>query len=80
MYYNQSASFIARGAAEETYGYYSSIQMTSYALGYPIVTGCHHTHRVSALREIGGFAPHEADDLLITVHYRAAGWKGVYVP
>jgi glycosyl transferase family 2 len=79
-YYNQPASFIARGAAEETYAYYSSIQMTSYGLGYPIVTGCHNVHRTSALREVGGFAPHEADDLLITILYRTAGWRGVYVP
>jgi len=80
VYYNQSASFIARGAAEETYAYYSSIQMSSYAIGYPIVTGCHTTHRTTALRSVGGFAPHEADDLLITLLYRAAGWNGVYVP
>ncbi len=80
VYYNQSASFVAHGAAEETYAYYSSIQMSSYALGYPIVTGCHTVQRASALREVGGFAPHEADDLLITVHYRAARWRGVYVP
>src|SRR4051812_25783760 len=69
-YYNQSASFIARGAAEETYAYYSSIQMSSYGLGYPIVTGCHNVHRSAALRQVGGFAPHEADDLLITLLYR----------
>jgi cellulose synthase (UDP-forming) len=80
VYYNQAASFIARGAAEETYAYYSSLQMTSYAIGYPIVTGCHNTHRVTALKDVGGFAPHEADDLLITIYYRVAGWKGVYVP
>jgi cellulose synthase (UDP-forming) len=80
FYYNQEASFIARGAAEETYAYYSSIQMCSYAIGYPIVTGCHNVHRTTALQQVGGFAPHEADDLLITIHYRGAGWKGVYVP
>jgi cellulose synthase (UDP-forming) len=80
VYYNQPASFVARGAAEETYAYYSSIQMTTYALGYPIVTGCHNVHRANALRQVGGFAPHEADDLLITTLYRAAGWRGVYVP
>jgi cellulose synthase/poly-beta-1,6-N-acetylglucosamine synthase-like glycosyltransferase len=80
VYYNQGASFVARGAAEETYGYYSSIQMTAYAMGHPIVTGCHNAHRVSALREVGGFAAHEADDLLITLHYRSAGWRGVYLP
>jgi hypothetical protein len=79
-YYNQPASFIARGAAEETYAYYSSVQMSSYGLGYPIVTGCHNVHRTEALRQVGGFAPHEADDLLITIFYRAAGWRGVYIP
>jgi cellulose synthase (UDP-forming) len=80
IYYNQRASFIARGAAEETYAYYSSVQEASYALGYPIVTGCHNTHRTNALRAVGGFAPHQADDLLLTLMYRAAGWRGIYVP
>jgi len=79
-YYNQRASFIARGAAEETYAFYSSLQMASYAMGYPIINGCHNTHRVTALQQVGGFAAHDADDLLITQLYRAAGWEGVYVP
>jgi cellulose synthase (UDP-forming) len=79
-YYNQEASFIARGAAEETYAYYSSTQMFSFAMGYPIVTGCHNTHRVAALKQVGGFPPHDADDLLITLLYRSAGWRGVYLP
>jgi cellulose synthase/poly-beta-1,6-N-acetylglucosamine synthase-like glycosyltransferase len=80
VYYNQGASFVARGAAEETYAYYSSIQMSAYAMGYPIVTGCHNSHRVSALKQVGGFAAHEADDLLITLLYRSAGWRGIYLP
>ena len=79
-YYNQGASFIARGAAEETYSYYSSTQMFCYAAGYPIVTGCHSSHRASALKQVGGLAAHDADDLLITLLYRVSGWKGVYVP
>jgi cellulose synthase/poly-beta-1,6-N-acetylglucosamine synthase-like glycosyltransferase len=29
---------------------------------------------------VGGFAVHDADDLLITLLYRAGGWQGVYVP
>src|SRR5262249_17710585 len=32
------------------------------------------------LREIGGLPAHEADDLLMTLEYRAAGYDGVYVP
>ena len=79
-YCNQKASFIARGAAEETYAYYSSVQMASYGMGYPIIVGSHNSHRVTALKEIGGFAAHDADDLLVTLRYQTAGWKGVYVP
>jgi Glycosyltransferase like family 2 len=79
-YYNQNASFIARAAAEETYAYYSSIQMTGFAIGYPILVGCHNTHRVTALRQIGGFPAHEADDMVMTLFYRVHGWRGVYVP
>src|SRR6266446_2226559 len=80
VYYNQNASFIARGAAEDSYAFYGPTQMISYALGYPIVVGCHNTHRITALKEVGGFAPHAADDLLITIFYRVHGWRGVYVP
>lgn len=80
VYYNQGASFVARGAAEETYSYYSSTQMASYHMSFPIITGCHHSHRVTALKQVGGFAAHDADDLLITLLYRAAGWQGVYQP
>lgn len=80
VYYNQKASFIARGAAEETYAFFSSIQKAYYGLGYSIVNGCHNTHRATVLKQIGGFAPHDADDLMITLSYRASGWQGVYVP
>ena len=79
-YYNQKASFIARGAAEESLGFYSSIQMASYGLGQPSIIGCHNTHRATALKGVGGFGPHDADDILLTIFYRAHGWKGVYVP
>ena len=79
-YYNQRASFIARGAAEETYSYYSLVQMASFAMGYPIIVGGHNLHRLSALRAVDGLAPHDADDLLTTLRYRNGGWRGVYVP
>lgn len=80
VYYNQDASFIARGAAEEVYAFYSSHQMASYAMGEPIVTGSHSIHRVAALREVGGFPAHDAEDLYITMLYRSTEWRGVYVP
>ena len=80
VYSNQQASFIARGAAEETYEFYSSVQMACFGKGFPLIIGCHNTHRLLALRECGGFAAHDADDLLLTQLYHARGWQGVYVP
>jgi len=80
VYRNQDASLVARGAAEETYAYYSATEMASYGMGQPVLTGCHSAHRLSALREYGGFPDHTAEDLLQTVHYRRHGWQGVYVP
>jgi cellulose synthase (UDP-forming) len=79
-YYNQDASVVARGAAEETYGYYSSVQAAAYRFGHPVVTGCHTIHRVRALESVDGFAAHPADDVLTTSNYREAGWRGVYIP
>jgi cellulose synthase (UDP-forming) len=78
-FYNQGASFVARGAAEETYAYHSVEQMASYGIGYPVIVGGHNVHRMSALKAVGGFAAHDADDLLLTLKYRAGGWRGVYV-
>jgi len=80
VYYNQDASFIARGAAEESYAYYSTHLMASYGMGQTILVGSHTAQRISALMEVGGFAPHDADDLLITLRYRASRWQGVYLP
>jgi len=79
-YYNQNASFIARGAAEETYAYYSSVQMAGYGMEYPIIVGCHNSQRVTALKQVGGFPAHDAEDLMLTILYRSNDWQGVYVP
>jgi len=79
-YYNQNASFIARGAAEETYAYHAIVQTVASRFGYPALIGCHNVHRVAALKQVGGFPPHAAEDLLLTLNYRAAGWRGIYVP
>jgi cellulose synthase/poly-beta-1,6-N-acetylglucosamine synthase-like glycosyltransferase len=80
LYYNQEASFVARGAAEESYDYYSVHQVSAHGLGNPVLIGSHNIQRVTALREAGGVPAHDADDLVLTHIYRAAGWRGVYVP
>ena len=79
-YANAEASPIARGAAEESYAFYSCDEPAGDAVGYPIIIGCHNTHRVSALKQVGGYAPHFADDVLLGMLYRRRGWEGVYVP
>jgi len=55
-YYNHHASWIAAGAAEETYDFNSTLQMAAHESGYPLIIGCHNSHRLSALREAGGYA------------------------
>jgi len=50
------------------------------AVAVSFVPGCLNTHRVTALKDIGGFAAHEADDMVMTLLYRTSGWRGVYVP
>jgi cellulose synthase (UDP-forming) len=80
FYYNQRASFIARGAAEESYDFYSSGQMAAHAFGEPTIIGSHTVHRMSALRALGGVPPHEAEDVYLTLLYRWGRWRGIYVP
>jgi cellulose synthase/poly-beta-1,6-N-acetylglucosamine synthase-like glycosyltransferase len=80
FFYNQEASFIARGAAEESYEFYSSLQMANHAFGEPAITGSHVVYRLAALRALGGFPPHDAEDLYVTLLYSASPWRGVYVP
>ena len=80
FFYNQEASFIARGAAEESYEFYSSLQMANHAFGEPAITGSHVVYRMSALRTLGGFPAHDAEDLYLTLLFSASPWHGVYVP
>ncbi len=79
-YRNQGESFIARGAAEQTYELYGSTMMGLHGLEAPLLFGCHTTFRRSALDSIGGYAVHNAEDLRTCMRLTAAGWKGVYVP
>jgi cellulose synthase (UDP-forming) len=80
FFYNQEASFIARGAAEESYEFYSSLQMANHTFGEPAITGSHVVYRMSALRALGGFPAHDAEDLYLTLLFSASSWRGVYVP
>jgi cellulose synthase (UDP-forming) len=48
-------------------------------LGFsPMMFGSHYTHRIKALKEIGGIAPEIAEDHTTTLVYNASGWEGAF--
>ncbi len=79
-YYNQPRSGVARGAAEQTYGFYGPTQMGMGGLGTPLVIGANCTFRRDALESIGGHGVGLAEDLVTAIRLHAAGWKGRYTP
>jgi glycosyl transferase family 2 len=79
-YYNQSRSFTARGAAEQTYMFYGPGQMGLYGHGACVAIGANCTFRRSALESIGGHGVGLAEDLTTAIRIHAKGWRSVYVP
>ncbi len=79
-YYNQSRSFTAAGAAEQTYGFYGPGQMGLFGHGAAVAIGANCTFRREALKSIGGHGIGLAEDLVTAIRIHAAGWKSVYVP
>lgn len=79
-YYNQSRSFTARGAAEQTYGFYGPVQMGLFGLGGCVAIGANCTFRRAALASIGGHGIGLAEDLVTSIRLHAAGWRSRYVP
>ncbi|MCG6957830.1 MAG: glycosyltransferase [Gemmatimonadetes bacterium] len=79
-YYNQSRSFTARGAAEQTYTFYGPTQMGLHGHGAPVAIGANCTFRRAALESIGGHGVGLAEDLVTSIRLHARGWRSVYVP
>lgn len=79
-YYNQSRSFVARAAAEQTYMFYGPTQMGMHGMGSAVAIGANCTFRRKALESIGGHAVGLAEDLQTSIALHAAGWKSVYNP
>ena len=76
-YHNQSASFVARAAAEQTYGFYGPVLMGMQGHGSPLAIGANCTFRRSALESIGGHAVHLVEDFVTSLRLHARGWKSV---
>jgi cellulose synthase (UDP-forming) len=79
-YYNQARSFVARGAAEQTYTFYGPTQMGLFGHGAAVAIGANCTFRRTALESIGGHGIGLAEDLITSVRMHAHGWRSVYVP
>jgi cellulose synthase (UDP-forming) len=79
-YYNQDRSFVARAAAEQTYGFYGPMQSGLFGHGCAVAIGANCTFRRSALESIGGHGIGLAEDLVTSIRLHAAGWRSVYVP
>jgi cellulose synthase (UDP-forming) len=79
-YYNQTRSFTAAGAAEQTYAFYGPGQMGLYGHGAAVAIGANCTFRRAALASIGGHGIGLAEDLVTAIRLHAGGWRSVYVP
>lgn len=79
-YYNQYRSSTAKGAAQQTYGFYGPTQMSMYGYGTAVAIGANCTFRRKALESIGGHGIGLAEDLITSIRLHAAGWKSIYNP
>ena len=79
-YHNPGESFVARGAAEQTFAYYGPILQGMHGTGTAVAIGANCTFRRAALESIGGHGVGLAEDLVTSIRLHARGWRSVYVP
>lgn len=79
-YYNQDDSFVALGAAEQTYTFYGPMMMCMHKYGTVQAIGANCTFRREALDSIGGHAAGLSEDMHTAMQIHAKGWKSIYVP
>jgi len=79
-YRNQNESFIAKGAAEQSYHFYGPQMMGMNGHGTTQAIGANCVFRRAALDSIGGHAPGLAEDMHTSMRMYSKGWKSVYVP
>lgn len=80
VYGNTEDSWIAKGAAEQAYGFFGTIQKGLYAHDMPLFIGANHVVRVAAHNTIDGYSGHIVEDHLTGMKFYSKGWKSVYVP
>jgi cellulose synthase/poly-beta-1,6-N-acetylglucosamine synthase-like glycosyltransferase len=78
--YTNTDRFIARGAAEQTYGFYGPFMRGLDGLDMTMLIGGNHTVRVAALKQVSGYDAHLTEDLATGTRLHAMGWRSKYVP
>ncbi len=79
-YHNQEDSWVAKGAAQQTYQFYGPMMMCMNSYGTVQAIGANCTFRRTALESIGGHAAGLAEDMHTAMQLHAKGWKSLYVP
>ncbi len=80
IYGNTAESWIVRGAAEQAYNFYGSMQKGFFGIGMTLFIGANHVLRTAAHDSIEGYSGHIVEDHLTGMRFYANQWKSVYVP
>jgi cellulose synthase (UDP-forming) len=79
-YSNRRESFVALGAAEQTYHFYGPMMMCMNTYGTAQAIGANCAFRRTALDSIGGHAAGLSEDMHTSMRLHSKGWKSVYIP
>lgn len=79
-YYNIDESYVAEGAAQQTFHFYGPMMMSMNAYGTVNAIGANCLFRRKALDSIGGHAPGLSEDMHTAMQLHAKGWRSIYVP
>ena len=79
-YYNQGESYVAKGAAQQTYLFYGPLMLGMNGYGTVPAIGANCLFRRAALDSIGGHANGLAEDMHTSLQLHAQGWKSVFHP
>ncbi|MGV8812605.1 MAG: glycosyltransferase family 2 protein [Gelidibacter sp.] len=79
-YYNVDESYVAEGAAQQTFHFYGPMMMSMNSYGTVNAIGANCIFRRKALDSIGGHAAGLSEDMHTAMQLHAKGWKSIYVP
>lgn len=82
IYGNEWASWIARGASEQTYSFYGPLQKGFFGNDMTLLIGANHIFRTDAYKDIEGYSAHITEDMLtgMKLYAHKKRWQSVYVP